>query len=342
MNALGTEVLGIAFLLVGTAATFLMFYQWGFSYDKDLHRSEAPPWVTLSLRILGYLYLFIYLYMMWAMIPRLWTYQVELPARTVAHLVLGIAIGAILILKISIVRFFKYLEKPLVPMLGVGLFICTVILVGLAIPSYAREAYLNRAAFSPERQARLDGQIERAGLTDPTERLRIASSDGLQRGREVLLDQCVQCHDLRTVLVKPRTPANWRSTVERMANRSAFVAPIEDDDQWRVTAYLIAISPTLQKTAQLERQQQQATDQARLAVHDALSEESGADPQEAKELFEFLCTQCHDLEEVEAWPPEDDEEIRELVERMVDNGLEASEYEMAQLMRHMNERYVSK
>lgn len=49
---------------------------------------------------------------MCAMIPRLWTDQVELPARTVAHLVIGIAIGAILILKISIVRFFKYLEKP--------------------------------------------------------------------------------------------------------------------------------------------------------------------------------------------------------------------------------------
>ena len=112
LNALGTEVLSIALLLVGTAATFLMFYQWGFPYDKNLHRSEAPPWVTLSLRILGYLYLFISPYMMLAMIPRLWTDQVELPARTVAHLVLGIAIGAILILKISIVRFFKYLEKP--------------------------------------------------------------------------------------------------------------------------------------------------------------------------------------------------------------------------------------
>ena len=49
--------------------------------------------------------------------------------------------------------------------------------------------------------------------------------------------------------------------------------------QWRVPAYLIAISPTLQKKAQLERQLQQATDQARLAVDDALSEENGADPQ---------------------------------------------------------------
>ena len=60
--------------------------------------------------------------MMWAMIPRLWTYQVELPARTVVHLVLGISIGAILTIKISIVRWFKYLEKSLVPMLGIALF----------------------------------------------------------------------------------------------------------------------------------------------------------------------------------------------------------------------------
>jgi len=43
LNALGTEVLGITFLLIGTVATFLMFYQWGFPYDKDLHRSKAHP-----------------------------------------------------------------------------------------------------------------------------------------------------------------------------------------------------------------------------------------------------------------------------------------------------------
>ena len=121
MNALGTEVLGLAFLLVGTAATFLMFYQWGFPYDLEKHQSQAPSWLNTALRTLGYLYLIIYLYMMWAMIPRLWTYQVELPAHTVAHLVLGISIGAILIIKISIVRWFKYLEKSLVPMLGIAL-----------------------------------------------------------------------------------------------------------------------------------------------------------------------------------------------------------------------------
>lgn len=340
MNAPSTEVLGIAFLLVGTAATFLMFYQWGFPYDKDKHQSQAPPWVTFSLRALGYLYLAIYIYMMWAMIPRLWTYQVELPARTVAHLVLGISIGAILILKISIVRYFKYLEKTLVPTLGVGLFICTVLLVGLALPAYAREAYLNRAAFSSERQEQLQSLIERAGLTDPIERQRLASTDGLQKGRKVLLDQCVQCHDLRAVLVKPRTPANWRSTVERMANRSTFVAPINADDQWRVTAYLIAISPTLQKTAQLERQQQQATNTARLAAHDVQSETIRYDPLAAKELFEVLCSQCHELEDIDATPPTTNEELQVLIERMVENGLEAEEGELAQIMHYMQATYL--
>ena len=112
---------------------------------------------------------------MWAMIPRLWTYQVELPARTVAHLVLGIAIGAILVIKISVVRWFKFLEKTLAPILGVALFICTVVLVGLALPSYAREAYLHRAAFSPERRDQLQGLLERAGLADAAQLQRLGS-----------------------------------------------------------------------------------------------------------------------------------------------------------------------
>jgi len=340
MNPPGTEFLGLAFLLVATAATFLMFYQWGFPYDKVEHQSQAPSWLTPTLRIMGYLYLLIYIYMMWTMVPRLWTYQIELPARTVAHLVLGIAIGAMLLIKICIVRFFKYLEKTLAPILGVGIFVSTVVLVGLALPSYFREAYLHRTAFSSERQEKLQSLLELAGLTKPAERQRLADAEGLQKGRQILLNQCVQCHDLRAVLVKPRTPANWRSTVERMANRSAFVAPIDDDDQWRVTAYLIAISPTLQKTVQLGRQQEQTNSNTRLAIHAAQHKKENYDPALAHELFEVLCSQCHDLTDVDALPPETDLEVRELMERMIDNGLEANEQELTQLMHYLSERYV--
>ena len=131
-----------------------------------------------------------------------------------------------------------------------------------------------------------------------------------------------------------------RATVERMANRSIFVAPIDDDDQWRVTAYLIAISPTLQKTVQLERQQQQASSQARLAVHDAQNGSDDYDPAAAREVFEVLCSQCHDLADVDALPPETEAELHELMERMVENELEASEEEMAQAMRYMQETYL--
>ena len=49
MNALGTEVLGLAFLLVSTAATFLMFYQWGFPYDRP-RKTPEPSSVLAQYR----------------------------------------------------------------------------------------------------------------------------------------------------------------------------------------------------------------------------------------------------------------------------------------------------
>ena len=45
-----------------------------------------------------------------------------------------------MIVKIAIVRFFKHMEAGLVPLLGTGLLICTVLLLGLALPTTFREA----------------------------------------------------------------------------------------------------------------------------------------------------------------------------------------------------------
>ncbi len=57
----------------------------------------------LAHRVFGYVFLVIYFVLLVQMIPRLWTYQIEFPARTVVHLSLGMAVGTILILKITIV-----------------------------------------------------------------------------------------------------------------------------------------------------------------------------------------------------------------------------------------------
>ena len=82
-------VLGLVFLLLGIANTFLMYRLWGYPFDHERHISSAPPRLVMVHRVSGYAYLAIYLFLMVEMVPRLWTFQVELPARTVMHLLLG-------------------------------------------------------------------------------------------------------------------------------------------------------------------------------------------------------------------------------------------------------------
>ncbi len=143
-----------------------------------------------------------------------WSYQVELPARTVAHLPLGLAIGAILLIKIVIVRFFKHLESSMIPMLGTALLVATVLLIGLSAPVALREAYTTTAGqvFSEVNRERVRSHLMLAGLEDSGRLDQLAALTGLRAGREVLSSRCVECHDLRTVLARPRTPRAWRDT----------------------------------------------------------------------------------------------------------------------------------
>src|SRR5262249_27723918 len=141
---------------------------------------------------------------------------------------------------------------------GVSLLICTFLLMGLSIPFAFREAYLRAATVSgpisnPQNLGRVREQLLLAGLREDGDRKRLASPEGLRAGQAVLLTECVQCHDLRTVLARPRTPENWRDTVKRMAERSNLVKPISEAQQWQVISYLVAITPELQKVAGQKR-----------------------------------------------------------------------------------------
>src|SRR6476620_400228 len=94
-----TGILGGAFLIVGLAAMFLMFHLWGYPFDTATKTSAAPKLWMLVHRVLGYLLAALYVVMMWKMVPRLWEYQVEFPARTAIHITLGFTIGFLLIVK---------------------------------------------------------------------------------------------------------------------------------------------------------------------------------------------------------------------------------------------------
>lgn len=346
MGASLNAIFGGAFLLLALFLTFLMYYLWGFPFDKKKHRSSAPRSLMNLHRLLGYVFVGIYVLLMWDMVPRLWSYQVELPARTVVHLTLGLCVGALLIIKIMVVRFFKHMESTLAPFLGTSLLICTLLLTGLALPYAAREAYLRATAqdgenFAQERIDRVTKFLPLIGFTDEAALLELASSGGLAEGRSVLTRKCTQCHDLRTILVIPRTPETWRSTVTRMATRSTTLSPISESEQWSVTAYLIAISPTLREGVSKRRMEsreaaasQDAVRQSRIAV--PLNYDAAA----AEGLFQTKCSQCHSPNLVEATVLNSREDSVALVTRMVGNGLTAGDAELGQIIAYLSDRFA--
>jgi hypothetical protein len=328
--------LGLLFLVLGLANVLLMYRIWGYPYDKARLQSSAPRSLVLTHRLTGYAFVFIYLYLMSQMLPRIWHYQIELPARSVMHLTLGLAIGIILIVKIAIVRYFKYMEATLVPMLGTALLVCTALLVGLSVPFVFKEEYLSQQAFgtvlSENNFARLKSVLPRAGFPPSVNLDELATVDGLQKGRHVLLSKCVQCHDLRTVLAKPKTPAAWLTTVNRMADRSVIGKPIAQNERWYVAAYLAAISPDLREAVLVKRKQELESEAAVDSVR-RLPLGNRFDPAVAKSTFEAKCVQCHALPEPKLASAE---EARALITRMAGNGLTATPQEFELILFYLS------
>ncbi len=349
MGTMGNAILGVSFWLLGLANTLLMFKLWGYPFDHERMVSAAPRPLMLTHRAIGYVFLGIYIYLMSQMVPRMWEYQVELPARTVAHLIMGISIGVILGVKILIVRFFKHLESTMAPFLGIALLICTTILIGLSVPIALREAYVSKrlaggTAFGTQGIERVQTLLPKAGLPADIPIQQLATLAGLNQGRAVVLRKCVQCHDLRTVLAKPRTPDGWVETIRRMAERSVF-QPISETEQWYAAAYLVAISPDLQKSLQRKRHQelgQISSEQVRRPVVQAKGRIPAQEPVDlgaAKAVFESTCNGCHSLSNVENSPPASEAEARDLVARMVQNGLNAERGKLEQIIFYLAKAY---
>ena len=304
--------------------------------------ASVPDRVLMGHRVFGYVFLTIYFVLLIQMLPRLWTYQIEFPARTVIHIALGMAVGVVLVLKITIVRFFRRLETSLVPGLGTFLLVGSVVLIGISVPAAFREAFAMTTLFEQENLERVRTLLAQAEL-DAAECQRLATPESLRAGQRVLRQDCIDCHDLRTVLARPRTPMNWRQTVARMADRTTLVDPLEEEEQLQVTAYLVAISPQLQRSAQQMRQQQREQNEAKQAAADITAEQVQAasyDPAVAKQLFEKKCSQCHVPTLVKHAPPSSEEAARELVKKMVAEGLKASEGELSQIIRYIVETYA--
>ena len=130
-----------------------------------------------------------------------------------------------------------------------------------------------------------------------------------------------------------------------MADRTTLFNPLDDDQQWQVTAYLVALSPQLQQSAQRMRDQQarrEETKQAAATMTGAREESSTYNAVQAKRLFETKCSECHKTTLVEKKPPSSEAAARALVARMVEEGLTAKEDELSQIARYLAETYAKK
>jgi mono/diheme cytochrome c family protein len=232
-------------------------------------------------RAIGFTYIVIYILMMTEMIPRLWEYQVEFPARTVAHILLGATIGVILILKVSIIRFFRHFEEWM-PFLGVSLLLCSVLLGAMSLPAFFRERALAANAlggsvYSAQNRERVAGLLPKAGYPEGTDLVELSTQRSLEKGRQVLLGKCIACHDLKTIIAKPRTPENWVRVCKRMVEKPSIDGVITPEEGHVAAAYLVAITPDLQKSAKEIRQEKEARENAIADVEEVLEPDEGLD-----------------------------------------------------------------
>jgi cytochrome c5 len=134
----------------------------------------------------------------------------------------------------------------------------------------------------------------------------------------------------------------------------AVLEPISLKEQWQVTAYLVAISPDLQKSVQSKRQQEMARPAPETvrkppaaAATPAPAKAAPAVPPAAaptdlgaaKAVFESACGGCHAVSHVEKSPPKSEADARSLIARMVDNGFFVDDKKLEQIVLYLAKTY---
>ncbi len=113
-----------------------------------------------------------------------------------------------------------------------------------------------------------------------------------------------------------------------------------------MTAYLVAISPQLQRSSAERRREQLASESSIRAAEAVIETASHAtadvefDQEEARGLFQLNCSLCHSLAKVEETPPNSEAEVRDLMERMAANGLIATEDEIQKVTQYLIRVYA--
>ena len=350
--------LGITFTVLAIAATILQAWLWSFPMVPDPGgpdpngKSTAPKSWTLVHRFMGVAYVLIYVVLMVEMVPRLWEYQVELPARTVVHACMGIVIGVLLLTKISIIRWFQHFGKAL-PSIGLALLSCTLILATLSIP-FAVQAHDFGDALEPGNVARVRGVLQDVEWEEEVDLDRLLTQESFEKGVDTLTGKCTKCHDIRTILNKPRTAQSWYNVVVRMVKKPMIGEPIHAHEVPAVTAYLVAITPEIQRSLSLKKQEARAkaksaeavkkvdksatlaTSAERVEEVEKSAEVPPITEAQGQELLANKCSDCHEVSEIDNHGKDDRDGWKKVVEEMVEEGCELTEEEANNIITYLS------
>ena len=187
-----SSIVSILFLLIGAVALYSMMTKLG------SQQTSHPSLHSKLHKFAGWIFIVLFLVFFIVMLGRLRNYWEELPSRLTLHIVLALVLFLLLLVKVTIARFFPSLAKNLF-LLGLGAYIAAFTLVGITggyylIRRFEHLPYIYHAEL-PEQM--LDERL----------------------GKELFISKCSTCHMLKDVM-KPRSKEAW----EKVANEMFLLA----------------------------------------------------------------------------------------------------------------------
>lgn len=241
MSMQNTIWLGAAMAAIAIINTALMAWLWRFPMQPDPTGrdpngvSTAPRFPTNVHRFLGYVFVLIYAALLVEMVPRAWQFRVATPL-SVAHGVLGIAVGVLLVIKIAVIRRFQRFGHRL-PWIGGALAASTLLVAALGIVP-AWRVLRPGAALTPQ----------------------------LGQGRDVVSQKCNQCHGASTIASEREDARKWDRITRRMQRFSLRIPgkqPIAEEERLLAAAYLTHILGEAEDEDHDEDEEEEEADEER-------------------------------------------------------------------------------
>ena len=165
--------------------------------------------LKLSHRMLGYIFLFIFLVMLFFMVKKVSGLNYELSPRVVIHMAMATILIPIFLTKILIARFFKRLYPNLI-LLGLMIFFLSFTMVVIT----AGYHFLKTTDDQPSAVRSLTHQEQKNVQKHE------APDSSQAAVKELIHKKCTTCHKLERIKKAQKTKSEWRTTVEKMIKYS--------------------------------------------------------------------------------------------------------------------------